>query len=172
MRGFRVRYSLRQPGRAVETGAGWGPVSSSWAEMGSWAKGRAERSQVMLVRVVRAHKCPQGSEKAPLGARLQAGVCPVTEPCQELGGGCSTQLLLCGRAPPFGLGSQWALWWMENKLFVLERAKDWCYYLGNELFVLGTGVTALPSAGGLLQPAGVMPQLHCPPDREGCCFLR
>lgn len=86
MRGFRVRYSLRQPGRGVETGAGWGPVSSSWAEMGSWAKGRAKRSQVMLVRVIRAHKCPQGSEKAPLGAGLQAGVCPVTEPCQELGG--------------------------------------------------------------------------------------
>lgn len=65
--------------------------------MGSWGKGRAERSQVVLIRVVKAHKCPPGPEVGPPGARLQPGACPGAEPCQELRGraqqpGCHSPL--------------------------------------------------------------------------------
>lgn len=107
---------------------GLGQMAPGWAEMGSWGKGRVERSQVVLIRLVKAHKCHPGPEVAPSGARLQPGACPGAERRSR------AAALLCGRAPLFGLGSLRVLCWMENKLFVPGgEAKDWCNCLPLQL---------------------------------------
>lgn len=78
----------------MEVGTGWAgaeletqcPSVSLGLGLGSRAKGRMERSQVVLIGVTKAHKCPQEAEAAPSGARLQPEAYPGAEPCQELSG--------------------------------------------------------------------------------------